>query len=731
MACRLCLLTAACLLIQAASVSTQQHSHGRMNPIRKVVNLMMAMQTKVEAEGKQTGELFDKFMCNAKTVSSGLEKSIADAQERGPQLESGIKEATAEHQQLAEDLKQAKEDRAAALKAQATANSIREKEAAEFAKESTSQKGDIDAVTKAIAAVTSGQGAFLQTKASAVLRRLSMSSNMDLGDVDRDLLSNFLQGGSQEPSSGEVLGIMKQMHEEMTKDLASMVSDEEGAVADHESLITAKTKEIKANTKAIEVKMGRKGELAVQLTKLKNDLEDTEESLVEDGKFLGETKRAAQVKETEFDAYKKAQAQELVALADTIKMLNDDDALDLFKKTLPSPAAASLIQLPVTSKQMKRDALRVLHQARQRARSHGHKDPRLDLLALWVQGRKGGSFGEVLTKIDKLIGNLKKEQADDDTKKSWCLADVDKTEEEIKWTARSASDVQKIIASAKEDLKAVLVEVGTLTKGIKDLDASVLAATKQRKAESAASNAGLAENGAAKQLLEMAKNRLNQFYNPKLVEAPAKKETAQAGLMQEGTLHAQAQRTDDAELDRASDDGDEVPSFVQVRSHSSSEDEQLLGDTSISDSQDGSFVSEADDLHKPAAAQESSGVLEMINLLKEDLGKQILEIELDEKEAQKDYEVFMKDSSDKRAIDSKSVADKESAKAKVETELQKAKVKLSGEQASLMESKQELSELHGDCDWLLKTFDARKSAREDESDAMTKARAVLSGADYS
>merc|ERR1719333_270636 len=121
----------------------------------------------------------------------------------------------------------------------------------------------------------------------------------------------------------------------------------------------------------------------------------------------------------------------------------------------------------------------------------------------------------------------------------------------------------------------------------------------------------------------------------------------------------------------------------------------------------------------------------MLTVLKEDLSKQILEIELEEKEAQKDYEVFMKDSSDKRAIDSKAVADKESAKAKVETELQKAKVKLEGEQTSLLESKKELYELHNDCDWLLKNFDARKSAREDEADALTKARAVLSGADYS
>jgi hypothetical protein len=274
-------LLAVSLLTPTHSASTKLHA----NPIRKVVNLLMAMQKKVEAEGKQTAELFDKSMCDMKKFMAGLDKSIADSSERQPQLESSIKETSAEHQQLAEDLKQAQEDRAAAEKAVATANSIRTKSAAEFAKESSSQKADITAVTKAIKAIEGGQGAFLQTKASAVLRRLVAASSVDLSSVDRDLLSNYLQGGEQEPSSGEILGIMKQMHEELSKDLADMVADEDGAIADHESLVTAKKKEIKANTKAIEVKTGRKGELAVELTKLKNDLDDTKESLAEDGQF--------------------------------------------------------------------------------------------------------------------------------------------------------------------------------------------------------------------------------------------------------------------------------------------------------------------------------------------------------------------------------------------------------------------------------------------------------------
>jgi len=357
---------------------------------------------------------------------------------------------------------------------------------------------------------------------------------------------------------------------------------------------------------------------------------------------------------------------------------------------------------------------------------------------------------------------LKKEQGDDESKKGWCIAEVDKTEDDVKWTARAVSDVGKVIASSNEDLKAILAEIAAVTKGIKELDASVEAATLQRKAEHSAAQNSIAECGTAKELLQMAKNRLNKYYNPKLVEAPPKKKVPleeRFDLLQKaepadgawraarqdaavdsyvsGDAKKEAEPVYDAELldHRTGEDyGDEAPTFVQVNSQTLLEDQETVDDASTSDSEDESVISDADFAKEPIRHEKqegSSGVLEMLNMLKEDVSKQIQEMEFEEKDAQKDYEVFMKDSSDKRAIDSKAVADKESTKAKIETELQKAKVKLAGEQGSLMESRQELYELHNDCDWLIKNFDARKSAREDETDALTKARAVLSGADYS
>merc|ERR1719405_460264 len=103
--------------------------------------------------------------------------------------------------------------------------------------------------------------------------------------------------------------------------------------------------------------MIRVGELGVEIATMKNDLEDTQEALVEDTKFLEELKKTCTIKEKEWEVICKTRKEELIALQETIKILNDDDALELFKKTLPS---ASLLQLEVTSGSLRARALKIL-----------------------------------------------------------------------------------------------------------------------------------------------------------------------------------------------------------------------------------------------------------------------------------------------------------------------------------------------------------------------------------
>merc|ERR1712066_765702 len=67
-------------------------------------------------------------------------------------------------------------------------------------------------------------------------------------------------------------------------------------------------------------------------------------------------------------------------------------------------------------------------------------------------------------------------------------------------------------------------EIAALTEGIKNLDKEVADATAMRKEENAANAETVANDNAAKQLIEIAKNRLAKFYTPKLYKAAPKTE---------------------------------------------------------------------------------------------------------------------------------------------------------------------------------------------------------------
>merc|ERR1719353_269647 len=322
----------------------------------KVVTMLQMMMKKIEAEKEKEQELYDKFMCYCKTADETLGKSIQDANTKIPQLEADIKQSSEEKAQLEEDLKAHQEDRAAAEEAMAKATEIREKEAAAFAKENAEDKANLDALFKALAAIEKGlAGAFLQTKAADVLRKLVLQK-MDMVADDRQELVAFLSDSNAAPGTEEIVGIMKQLGDEMEKDMGEALAAEKKAIADYEALIAAKKEEIATLTAAIEEKLVRVGELGVKIATLKNDLEDTIETKAEDTKYLADLGKTCAAKTKEWEARCKSRSEELLALADTIKILNDDDALDLFKKA----SGVNLMQIQFSEKDLRDQALRLV-----------------------------------------------------------------------------------------------------------------------------------------------------------------------------------------------------------------------------------------------------------------------------------------------------------------------------------------------------------------------------------
>jgi chromosome segregation ATPase len=298
----------------------------------------------------------------------------------------------------------------------------------------------------------------------------------------------------------------------------------------------------------------------------------------------------------------------------------------------------------------------------------------MDFIELALRGKKEG-FEKVIKLIDEMVVTLKTEQQDDDHKKEYCEVQIDKLEDKKKELEHDVSDLESLIADLTEKITTTTAEIEALEDGIKQLDKDVAEATDNRKEENDDFKTLMASNAAAKDLLGMAKNRMNKFYNPSLY---------QPALNQ---LHEQ-------------DEEAPPPPPEAVKA----------------------YAKKSDDGH---------GVIAMMDGLMAELQTEMTTAEVDEKNAQEEYEQFMSDSAEKRADDTKLLIDKTAAKADMEGALVKAKKDKAGKVKELMATAEVLSDVHGDCDWLLENFDLRETARANEVDSLKKAHAILSGADYS
>ena len=309
------------------------------------------------------------------------------------------------------------------------------------------------------------------------------------------------------------------------------------------------------------------------------------------------------------------------------------------------------------------------------AKSHRKGDrQRLDFILLALRGKKV-DFSKVITMVDDMVALLKQEQLDDDHKKEYCEGQFDLADDKKKALERAEGKLSASMADAKESIATLADEIKALGEGIKDLDKTVAEATDNRKEENSDFKTLFASDAAAKEILAFAKNRLNKFYNPKLYKPES--------------MLAQVHQHD------APPPPPEAPGAYSKKS------------------------------------EDSGGVISMIDSLIADLDKEMTEAETEEKLAQEEYEELMADSAEKRAADSKSLSDKEALKGDTADELVKMKDEHKSTVKELMATEEYISQLHAECDWLIQYFDVRKEARTGEIDALTKAKAVLSGADFS
>merc|ERR1719316_202504 len=444
-------------------------------------------------------------------------------------------------------------------------------------------------------------------------------------------------------------------------------------------------------TEAIETKMARAGELAVSVVQTKDALEDTTEELADTEKFAAQLAAQCATKEKEWAERCKMRSMEISAISEAIEILNDDDALDVFKKALPS----SLIQNQVGFLQRTNARASKVHKAQAilatAASKYNNVNMRLILFTLnsKLKLKSSGGFDEVIKMIDDMVVLLGKQQKEDDKSKEFCEDEFEKNADDTAAAKTKLASEDASLAEATDAIGVLMEEISGLTASIAALDKAVADATEQRKEEHADYVAMMQMNSAAMALVEKAKNRMQKFYNPTLYKAPPKKEMSMEDkIMQAG-------------------------SFVQVRSDvAPPPPPETFGE------------------YKKSSGK-SAGVISMMDTIISDLGNDMKDAEYEEKTAQKDYAELMADSQATRAGDTKSLTSKEKTKAETETQLMATKEMRAQTATDLKQAQTVNADLHASCDFILQNYDLRIEARTAEIESLKNAKAVLSGASFS
>merc|ERR1719156_264007 len=253
-------------------------------------------------------------------------------------------------------------------------------------------------------------------------------------------------------------------------------------------------------------------------------------------------------------------------------------------------------------------------------------------------------FSKVLEQIDGMVDVLKKEQADDDSQKDFCNADLAKAEDEKSATESAIETSTAAISEMSSSSASLADEIKTLNAEVVALDKAVAEATEQRKAEHAEFLQFQTENNAAVQLIEKAKNHLFKFYRPNLHKEAPKREL-----------------TDEEKILAASGRSDMIATDAPV---------MIAGTTQAV------FVQLKDDAAPPPPPDtwgayqkkdgKSNGVISLMEMLAKELEDGITESKHEEETSQKDYERLMAD------LDTK-VEQTKQKKASQETELSNIK----------------------------------------------------------
>jgi hypothetical protein len=635
-------------------------------PVSKVITILKDMLKTMEKEQEEDEAIYDKLACWCETNDKEKTKAIKEAEARIATLESSIVEHTAASARLSTEIKNTEQEVAKNQLALDKATAIREKELAAFNEEEKEMLQAVSALKQAITVLSKHHSGAFLQVPRTHL--LSVAATLQhLTEEHAELLRGVLSPSERRTVTSFVQSADKQGYAPQSGEIFGIL---EQMKETFEKDMSESQKEELANQKAYEeLKAAKEAQVAAgqeQVNSKSQELADTDQRLANSKTDIEDTKNSLG-----------ADQRFLMELKERCSMT--DSEWETRQKT-------RALEMEAVSK-----ALAIL------SSDESHE----------VFTR---TFNPALAQVRRSTGSLRREQAS-------------------RMLARAAAKLH----SPRLSNLATRVKLDAFERVKKAIDDMVASLLEEKAAEIKHKDFcvnGFSENQLQTEKKERAKQEL-------LAQIDTLESTIKDLTDAIDSLKAEiAEMT--VQLKHAGEDREKENQEFQATIADQRETQKVLASALEALKafygkqealvQQGQEPPPGFGEYKKSAA--SGGVIALMQSIIADAKAMEDETVRSEEDAQKAYEDFVKETNLSIEAKSKDIVEKSEVKAKAESDLVETKEAKEAVMLELEQLSNYNAELHQSCDYILKNFDIRQTARAEEIEALRQAKAILSGAKF-
>jgi hypothetical protein len=672
------------------------------SPVTRVVEMISGLKAKIQTDGKVEQAVYDKFACWCEKTTASKAGAIEDAKVSIEDLSKSILERKGRLGSFMADVSFLKKNIAEKSESITTSTEMRKKENEEYVEKKSALELAIANLNKAISTLKAGSteptkgfkdAGLVETKAIMETRMLSVtaevrnalslySQNSQLTMQDQEAMNSFLSSpvalvqsphkGTYQTQSGAIQGILADMYDSFRRELASAIEEETEKASDFAKLDITNKADLALLKKNRNTKELGEGNDVKDLATEQKKREETQKQLDADEAFFETTKESCKAKADEWAERSRLRTEELAGMNQAIDILTSDDASSTF-----ATADSTFIQMSALRSQ-KAKAKHILDGI---AGKSGSK--KIKKIAELVQMK--GDFPGVEADIVRTIEDLRKEEQEDIDLKAWCEGERSKSAAQNEQLEYDKTMSDNSIKRKENHQAACDADIKKTEQRMADLQEEMDNALDNRNAQNKEFKDALKADTDAVMLLAKTIEALSKYYVKNGL-----------GLVQKRKKHAK-------------------------KHHASAHKQDPEYTTSEFDAPSADFSSST------SSSSENSGIVSIIENIKEDLEKEMETSKKDESESFASYRKMLKESADSmQAMKDKVISLKE--------EIADTGKKIEDEQDvwnDLHAQKQAvdayLDSIKEQCDWIMSNFDSRATARKEEMEGLDDAKSALAG----